>query len=111
MTTIPTTMAVFQNADSLLVKKNIKHSVFMHTKNSFAPIAKGTIVENNEVTTVSIITRMHLLVLIIFAPLYVISLLTVVLFPFMLLLLHFAFVRPQKRLEQEIENLLMDNDL
>jgi len=90
-------------------EKPIKHSEFIHTKNSFAPVAKGTIIERSEVTTVSVITRMHLLALILFAPLYIISLFTVVLFPFMLLLLHFAFVRPQKRLEQEIENLLMDN--
>lgn len=92
-------------------EKHIKYSAFMRTKNSFSPIAKGTIVENNGVTTVSIITRMHLLVLILFAPLYIISLLTVVLFPFMLLLLHFTFVRPQKRLEQEIDTLLTDNAL
>ena len=92
-------------------EKFIKHSEFIHTRNSFAPIAKGTIVENNGVTTVSIITRMHLLTLIPFSIIYVVSLLTVVLFPFVLLLLHFAFVRPQKRLEQEIENLLMADDL
>ena len=52
---------------------------------------------------------MNLLVLILFAPIYVVSLLTIVLFPFMLLLLHFAFTKPQKRLEQEIENLLIDD--
>ena len=92
-------------------EKNIKHSSFIHTRNSFAPVAKGTIVENGEVTTVSITTRMHILVLILFAPFYFISLLTVVLFPFMLLLLHFTFVRPQKRLEEEIENLLTDDAL
>lgn len=88
-------------------EKAIKHSAFVHTNNSFAPIAKGTIVENDEVTTVTITTRMHLLTLIPFFPIYVISLLTVFLFPFVLLLLYFAFLKPQKRLEQEIENLLM----
>ena len=86
----------------------IRYHDFVRINNSFAPIAKGEITESGEVTTVSITTRMHLLTLILFAPIYVITLLTVVLFPLVHLLLHFAFAAPQKRLEEEIENLLVD---
>ena len=60
-------------------------------------------------TTISMVIRMNLLVLVILAPIYIISLITVVLFPFMLLLLHFAFFKPSKRLKEAIEKMLIDD--
>lgn len=86
--------------------KNGKYFTGGHSHNSFAPVAKAKITENDGMTTVSMVIRMKLLVLILFAPIYIISLLTVVLFPFMLVLLHFAFVRPAKRLKEKIEDIL-----
>lgn len=92
-------------------EKVMKHSAFVRTRNSFAPVAKAKIVEKDDISTVSIVVRMHLLVLILFVPLYVMSLLTIVMFPLVLLFLHFTFVKPAKRLKQEIENLLMEDVL
>ena len=96
------------SADGFFIgEKNIKHSTFVRTRNSFAPIAKAKIIEENGITTVSVVLRMHLLVMILFVPFYVVSLLTVVMFPFVLGLLHFAFLKPAKKLKQKIENLLI----
>ncbi len=92
-------------------EKNRKHFSGGHSQNSFAPVAKAKIVEKDGITTVSMIMRMNLLVMILFAPIYVMSLLTIVLFPFVLLFLHFTFVKPAKRLKQEIETLLMGNEI
>ncbi len=90
-----------------IAEKNIKHFTGGHSQNSFAPVAKAKITESDGMTTVSMVIRMNLLVLILFAPIYFISLLTVFFFPFMLILLYFAFVKPAKRLKEAIENLLM----
>ena len=92
-------------------EKNRKHFLVGHSQNSFAPVAKAKTVEKDGITTVSMIIRMNLLVMIFFAPIYVMSLLTIVLFPFMLLFLHFTFAKPAKRLKQEIEALLTDNEI
>lgn len=92
-------------------EKNRKFFSGGHSQNSFAPVAKAKIVEKDSITTVSMIIRMNLLVMILFAPIYVMSLLTIVLFPLVLLFLHFAFVKPAKRLKQEIENLLMGSEI
>lgn len=91
-----------------VAEKNIKTLAGGHSQNSFAPVAKAKITEKEGVTTVSMVIRMNLLVLILFAPIYVISLLTVVLFPLMLILLHFFFVKPAKRLKISIEDLLIE---
>ncbi len=90
-------------------EKYIKQSAFVRTRNSFAPVAKAKIIEKDGMSTVSIVIRMHLLPLILFAPVYLMSLITVVLFPFAWLLLHFTFVKPAKKLKQEIENLLTES--
>lgn len=91
-----------------ITEKNIKTFAGGHSQNSFAPVAKAKITEKEGIATVSMVIRMNLLVLILFAPIYVISLLTVVLFPFMLLLLYFFFVKPAKRLKTSIEDLLVE---
>ena len=91
-------------------EKNRKRFIGGHTQNSFAPIAKAKIIEENGITSVSIVLRMHILVMILFAPIYVVSLLTIVMFPFVWLLLHFTFVKPTKKLKQQIENLLVESD-
>ena len=91
-------------------EKSRKHFIGGHTQNSFAPIAKAKIIEENGITSVSMVLRMHILVMILFAPIYVVSLLTIVMFPFVWVLLHFAFVKPTKKLKQQIENLLVESD-
>jgi hypothetical protein len=91
-------------------EKNRKYFIGGHIQNSFAPIAKAKIIEENGITSVSMVLRMHILVMILFAPIYVVSLLTIVMFPFVWVLLHFAFVKPTKKLKQQIENLLVESD-
>jgi len=91
-----------------VAEKNIKTFAGGHSQNSFAPVAKAKITEKEGVTTVSMVIRMKLLVLILFAPIYIISLLTVVLFPLVLILLYFTFVKPAKRLKNSIEDLLVE---
>jgi len=94
-----------------IAEKNIKHFNGGHSHNSFAPVAKAKITESDGMTTVSMVIRMNLLALILFAPIYLVSLLTVVLFPFMLILLRFAFVKPAKRLKEKFEDILMTDDI
>ena len=91
-------------------EKNRKYFIGGHSQNSFAPIAKAKIIEENGITSVSMVLRMHILVMILFAPIYVVSLLTIVMFPLVWVLLHFAFVKPTKKLKQQIENLLVESD-
>lgn len=45
-------------------EKNRKHFLVGHSQNSFAPVAKAKIVEKDGITTVSMIIRMNLLVMI-----------------------------------------------
>jgi len=92
-------------------EKSRKHFVGGHSQNSFAPVATAKITEKDGSTTVSMVLRMNLLVLILFVPFYVLSLLTIVLFPLVWVLLYFAFVKPTKRLKQLIENLLTENEV
>ena len=91
-------------------EKNIKHFTGGSTQNSFAPVAKAKIIEENGVTSVSMVLRMHLIVMILFIPFYVLSLLTVVMFPFVWILLHFALAKPSIKLKQQIEDLLIEYD-
>ncbi len=51
---------------------------------------------------------MNILVLILFAPIYFISLLLIGPFPIMLIILYFAFVKPAKRLKETLGNLLLE---
>ncbi len=94
-----------------IAEKNRKYFTGGHSQNSFAPVAKAKITESDGMTTVSMVIRMNLLVLILFAPIYFVSLLTGVLFPFMLILLHFVFVKPTKRLKEKIDDILMTDDI
>lgn len=91
-----------------LAEKNIKHFAGGHTKNSFAPIAKASIEEKDGCSTISGVLRMNILVLILFVPIYLVSLLFIVPFPIMLIILRVAFFRPVKRLKEELENLLLE---
>ncbi len=94
-----------------VAEKYIKQFAGGHTQNSFVPIAKAKIVEKDGISTVSVVLRMHILVLILFVPIYVASFLTLVFFPFMLILLHFVFVKPAERLKNFIEDLLIENGI
>ena len=94
-----------------IAEKNRKYFTGGHIQNPFAPVATAKITESEGMTTVSMVIRMNLLVLILFAPIYIISLLTVVLFPFMLILLYYAFIKPAKRLKETIENLLISDSI
>lgn len=92
-------------------EKNVKHFAGGYSKNSFAPVAKAKIDEEDGITTVSMVIRMNLFVLILFAPIYFASLITVILYPFVLILLRFTFVKPAERLKQAIEDLLIENEV
>lgn len=91
-----------------IAEKNTKHFTGGHTSNSFAPIAKARIYEKDGISTVSVILRMNILVLIMFAPIYLISLLMIAPFPIVLVILYFSFVKPSKRLKESLEDLLFD---
>ena len=94
-----------------VAEKPIKHHSFLRTHNSFAPVARGKVTEKDGVTTVSMVLRMHLLVWILFIPVYIVSFLSVFLFPLFWIVLYFAFVKPSKRLKQSIEGLLIENEI
>lgn len=76
------------------------------SQNSFAPVAKATVSTENGVTTVAGTIRMHLIVLILFAPVYLVSLILILPCVLIHLLLHFCFFKPAKRLEETLEYLL-----
>ena len=95
----------------VIAERYIKQYAVGHSRNSFAPVAKAKIAESDNITTVSMVIRMNFLVQIGFAPIWFISMFTIVLLPFMLILLHFAFIKPAKRLKEEIENLLREDGI
>ena len=94
-----------------VAEKSIKHHSFLRTHNSFVPVARGKVTEKDGGTTVSMVLRMQLLVWILFIPVYIVSFLSVFLFPLFWLVLYFAFVKPSKRLKQSIEDLLIENEI
>ena len=94
-----------------IAEKNRKHFFGGHSENPFAPVAKAKITEGDGMTTVSTVISMHFLIIILFAPLYIISLLTLVMFPFWFILFHFCFAKPAKRLKEELEYILMAEDV
>ena len=94
----------------VIAEKNMKHYIGGHSQNSFAPVARAKITESDGMTTISMVIRMNIFVMFVIVPLYLISLFTVVLFPFMHILLHFAFFKPAKRLKETVETLLSEDD-
>ena len=91
-----------------IAEKNRQTSMGVRTQNSFAPVVTGKITEQDGITTVSMVFRMNILAMILFIPFYVASLITVIMFPLMLLLLYFAFVKPVERLKDTISSLLVE---
>lgn len=89
-----------------IAEKCNKHFVVVHYRNSFAPVAKAKITEKDGISTISVVIRMNILVLLLFAPIYFASLLTVVLFLFMRVFLYFTFLKPSKRLKKSINETL-----
>ena len=87
-------------------EKSSKNFVVLHTRNSFVPVAKAKITEKDGISTISVVIRMHILVLVLFAPIYFASLISVVLFPLMRVFLYFAFIKPSKRLKNSINETL-----
>ncbi len=57
------------------------------------------------------VIRMNAIVSILFAPFYLAAMLSVVLFPFVLILLYFAFMKPAKELKEAIVSLLIEDDI
>ena len=84
-------------------EKPFKQFLGGHSQNSLAPVATARIGDGDGVRTVSVVIGMHPLVRLLFLPVYLISLLTVILFPLMLAVLHFAFRKPARALKEAIE--------
>lgn len=86
-----------------IAEKNRKHFFGGHSQNSFAPVATGTVTEQDGEVVVKGTVRMNMLAVILFAPIYFLFMLTVIFFPIMYLIMHFAFVKPAKRLIEALE--------
>ena len=93
-----------------IAEKFIKHHGFFTSKNSFAPIATAKYKVEEGVTTVSVIIHMRLPVAIIFVPIYLLSLATLVPFLLMLLFSYLFFARPAEKLKDILEYLLAESD-
>ena len=92
-----------------LGQKHQTYNGVVHVKNSFAPVAKGKIVRVGEdETEVSVTVRMHAAVLVLFMPMYIASLITLILFPLVYLMVHLAFSKPAKRLKEIVTDLVSD---
>ena len=89
-------------------EKNIKYYTGGHSTNSFAPIAKAEINEKEGISSVSVVIRMNILVLVLFVPIYLVSLFLIIPFPIVLAILYFAFIKPAKRLKTILEELLLE---
>jgi hypothetical protein len=90
-----------------------KHRIYnggIRINNSFAPVARGRITElsDNE-REVTVTLRMHAAVLVLFMPMYIASLITLILFPFAYLLAYIGFVRPSRKLKDAIINIVSDD--
>ena len=94
-----------------IAEHNIRSISGGRVHNSFAPVAKATVTEKDGMRTVSVVFRMHILVIILFAPFYFVSLLTLVAFLFMWLLMYIAFLRPVKRFKNRLTDLLTNDAL
>jgi hypothetical protein len=80
-----------------------------NSHNSFVPIAKATITEAEGISTVSVLFRMNLLVIVLFAPFYFLSLLTIVVFPVLHLLIYISFLKPAKKLKNYLTEILTND--
>lgn len=89
-------------------EKSIKRFWWGHTKNSFAPMAKAKIDEKDGYTTVSVVFRMHPIIIVLFVPMYILFVLTVILLPLLLGLLYVFFFRRIKKLKGILEELLSE---
>ena len=89
----------------------VKHLSFGSSHNSFAPVATAKITEADGISTINGIVRMRLLVMLIFIPMYLIFMLSVIMFPSTFLLMYFAFVRPANKLKKELEVLMSENPM
>ncbi|MBE6548008.1 MAG: hypothetical protein E7667_03905 [Ruminococcaceae bacterium] len=96
------------NDGFLVAQKYTKYFSGGSARNSFAPIAKAKICEKDGIATVKVILRPRALVIILFAPIYILTLITILIFPLTLLLMHFAFVKPAQKLKTSLENLLLE---
>ena len=95
----------------VIAEKCLKSLTFGHSKNSFAPVATAEITEKDGISSVKGILRMRIFCLFIFIPIYLISLITLVPFPFTYLLMYFAFIRPANKLKKELEFLLSEREM
>lgn len=89
-----------------VAEKNRKFNGAGYTHNSFAPVMSAKVDERDGMTVISGVLRMNTITLIPFSVLYLLFLLTVVLFPILHIILHFAYFRPAKRLKEKIEEIL-----
>ena len=85
-----------------IYEKHHKHFFGGSMKNSFAPAATAVIFEADGVSLVSCTAHLHPLVMVLFVPIYLCAALTVVFLPAVHLLLHFAFFKPAKRLQETL---------
>ncbi len=91
-----------------IAEKSVKFNGAGYTKNSFAPVLKAKIEEEDEQTVISGTLSMNQMVLVMFVPIYLLLTLTLILFPIIHIILHFAFFKRAKKLEEAIEMLLVE---
>lgn len=91
-----------------IAEKSRKFNGAGYTQNSFAPVLKAKIEEDGEQTVISGTLRMNQVVLVMFVPVYLLLTITLILFPIIHIILHFAFFKRAKKLEEKIEMLLLE---
>ena len=89
----------------IIAEQNIKYFGGGRSQNSFAPVAKATMIEKDGMTVISVTLRMNLLVHALFLPIYILLLLAIFTIPIIYIIMHFAFFKPAKRLKTAMENL------
>ncbi|MBQ3490370.1 MAG: hypothetical protein IJA86_07255, partial [Clostridia bacterium] len=94
----------------LIAEKPNKNLNFGSSHNSFAPVLSAKITEKDGISIVTGILRMNMLVMFLFIPIYLLSILTIITFPFMYLLMYFAFIRPANRLKEHLILLIAESE-
>ena len=87
-------------------RKSITYHRFGRSQNPFAPVWKGTIIEQDGMTIFFGVMRMNIIMLILFVPLYLVCLLFIIPFPIIHLIIHFLCFKPAKQLKEELEFIL-----
>ena len=91
-----------------IFKKSIEYNGGGHTRNSFVPTVRASISETGEITTVSAVLRMNILVWLIVVPIYLFSLFCILPFPIAFTVIYFLYMKPAEDFKESLIGMLTE---